>query len=502
MNLILLSILVFPLLAIGDILFGRTVRQGGLRVRQTSLLAAMANLGVVLCVLFSYDIARGGYQMVFEASPLRLPFFFPITFAIGVDGISLAMLLLTALVSLAAIGASPENVRREKEFFICIHLISLGAFGAFLSLDLFFLYVFHEVALIPTFLMIGIWGNQDRKFAANQMTLYLGGASLVLLVGLLAFYFALPEPLRSLDLRVLDANVGRATLSPGTQMNVFLLLLVGFGALVSIWPFHSWAPKGYAAAPAPAAMLHAGVLKKFGLYGLLRLAVPYLPDGMESLSLFLLILILLNVFYIGFVTIAQKDLTMMLGYSSVMHMGYLFLGLLAATAASTDFPSAMTGLTGLVLLMVGHGLSAALLFGTAAEVRERTGSTLFKDLGGLSVKTPALGFLFIIGGLASIGVPGLANFSGEVLIFFGAWKSYTPFVMLLLLGLVISAVYMLRAVRQTFFGELPAGVELTDLPAAGRVWPYALLAVSLFVLGICPAVLTRAVQPSLEALFK
>ena len=492
MNLIPLLILVFPLLAIAGILAGQPARR-------MSLLAALANLGLALCLLLAYDAAGSGYQMVFEARQLQLPHFFPITFAIGVDGISLAMVLLTAVVSLAAVGASPDNVRREKEFFICIQLISLGAFGAFLSLDLFFLYAFHEVALIPTFLMIGIWGNQDRKFAANQMTLYLGGASLVLLVGLLAFYFALPEVARSLDLRVLKSGIGHATFSPGTQTFVFLLLLVGFGALVSIWPFHSWAPKGYAAAPAPAAMLHAGVLKKFGLYGLLRLAVPYLPEGMQTLSIFVLVLILANVFYIGFVTIAQKDLTLMLGYSSVMHMGYLFLGLLAATAAHA---SAMIGLTGLVLLMVGHGLSAALLFGTAAEVRERTGSTLFKDLGGLSAKTPVLGFLFIVGALASMGVPGLGNFSGEILIFFGAWKSYTPFVMVLLLGLVISAVYMLRAVRQTFHGELPPGAELVDLPACKRVWPYALLVVPLFILGICPSVLTRVVQPSLEALLK
>jgi NADH-quinone oxidoreductase subunit M len=493
MNLLSFLLLVIPLLACAGILAGQPARR-------FSLLACLANLGLAICLLAGYDVARGGYQMVFETSALQLPYFFPIHFALGVDGISLAMVLLTALVSLAAIGASPENVRREKEFFICVHLISLGAFGAFLSLDLFFLYVFHEVALIPTFLLIGIWGNQDRKFAANQMTLYLGGASLVLLVGLLAFYFAIPEGLRSLDLRDLDANVTRATLSPGVQTVVFILLLVGFGALVSIWPFHSWAPKGYAAAPAPAAMLHAGVLKKFGLYGLLRLAVPYLPEGMETLSTFVLILILANVFYIGFVTIAQKDLTLMLGYSSVMHMGYLFLGLLAATAA---YSSAMIGLTGVVLLMVGHGLSAALLFGTAAEVRERTGSTLFKDLGGLSTKTPVLGLLFIIGGLASIGVPGLGNFAGEILIFFGTWKTHTPFVMLLLFGLVISAVYMLRAVRHTFYGASPAGMDqLVDLPATRRVWPYALLAVALFVLGMYPAVLTRVVQPALEAMLK
>jgi NADH-quinone oxidoreductase subunit M len=241
-------------------------------------------------------------------------------------------------------------------------------------------------------------------------------------------------------------------------------------------------------------MLHAGVLKKFGLYGLLRLAVPYLPEGVQSMSTLLLVLLMANILYIGWVTIAQKDLTLMLGYSSVMHMGFLFLGLLSLN---------LTGLTGVVLLMVAHGLSAALLFGTAAEIRERAGSTLFKDLGGFSAQVPVLAFLFIVGGLASIGVPGLGNFAGEVLIFFGAWKHYTPWVMVALWGLVISAVYMLRAIRATCYGaaQEPAAAWL-DLPASGRVWPYALLAGALAIAGIFPGLLAGVAKPTLEALLK
>ncbi|MDX6765567.1 MAG: NADH-quinone oxidoreductase subunit M [Candidatus Methylacidiphilales bacterium] len=492
MNLIPLLILFLPLLACAGILAGQPARR-------LSVLTGLANLGLTLALCGGYDVVRGGYQMVFETAPLHLAYFFPITFVLGVDGISLAMLLLKALVSLAAVGASPADVRREREFFICLNLISLGAFGAFLSLDLFFIYVFHEVALIPTFLMIGIWGSHDRKFAANQMTLYLGGASLVLLVAILAYYFALPEGLRSLDLRDLYGQVGPKTLKPVAQQGIFLLLFIGCGALVSIWPLHSWAPKGYAAAPAPTAMLHAGVLKKFGLYLLLRLAVPFLPAGMHDLAPLVLALALGNVLYIGWVTIAQKDLSLTLGYSSVMHMGYLFLGLLAATAPRD---LAMVGLTGMVLLMVGHGLSAALLFGTLAEVRERIGSTLFKDMGGLASRTPVLAFLFILGALASIGVPGLANFSGEIMIFFGTWKNFTPYVVVMLFGLVISAIYMLRAVRHTFYGESSSAPDVLDIRATGRTWPYAVLAAALLALGIWPGLLIHNLQPSLEALLK
>jgi NADH-quinone oxidoreductase subunit M len=484
----------FPLMLM---LFAAIACVGGMVApspRRFSLLMALLNLTLVVLMFAQYDAAAGGYQFVSSWRVLDLPHFFPIHLAFGIDGVSLPLVLLTSIVALAAVGATPVQVRREREFFVCLNLIVLGAYGAFLSLDLFFLYVFHEVALIPTFLMIGIWGGHDRKAAANQMTIYLAAGSLVLLAGLLAFFFALPEGIRSFDLRSLGDTVNAGTIARGDQGWIYLLLLVGFGALVSLWPLHSWAPRGYAAAPAPAAMLHAGVLKKFGLYGLLRLAVPYLPEGVQSMSTLLLVLLMANILYIGWVTIAQKDLTLMLGYSSVMHMGFLFLGLLSLN---------LTGLTGVVLLMVAHGLSAALLFGTAAEIRERAGSTLFKDLGGFSARVPVLAFLFIVGGLASIGVPGLGNFAGEVLIFFGAWKHYTPWVMVALWGLVISAVYMLRAIRATCYGaaQEPAAAWL-DLPASGRVWPYALLAGALAIAGIFPGLLAGVAKPTLEALLK
>lgn len=482
-----LFLLLLSAIAAAGVLFAASVRR-------FSLFMGLIQLALVGLLFVQFERGVAGYQMVTSWTVMDLSDFFRIQFALGVDGLSLPMVVLTALVSLAAVGAAPEGIRREREYFLCIHLITLGAYGAFLSLDLFFLYVFHEVALIPTFLMIGIWGHQDRKFAANQMTLYLAGGSLVLLAGLLAFFFALPAEARSLDLRVLAETVQPGMIKGPGQAGIYILLLVGFGALVSLWPLHTWAPKGYAAAPAPAAMLHAGVLKKFGLYGLLRLAVPYLPEGMQALSHVLLALLLANILYIGWVTIAQKDLTLMLGYSSVMHMGYLFLGLVSLN---------LIGLTGMVVLMVAHGLSAALLFGTAAEVRERAGSTQFKDLGGLASKTPVLASLFILGGLASIGVPGLGNFAGELLIFFGAWPKYTLWTALAVWGVVLSAVYMLRAVRNVFYGETPPALAgVTDLPLAGRTWPYALLAAALVVIGVAPALLTRVLQPTLEALLK
>lgn len=462
--------------------------------RRFSLLMAWIQLALVGWMVLNFRPQEAGYQMVFSYPVMEWAHFFRIHLALGVDGISLPLVLLTALVALAAVGVTPEKVKREREYFLCLNLIVLGAYGAFLSTDLFFFYIFHEVALIPTFLMVGIWGGHERKSAANTMTLYLVAGSLVLLAGVLALYHALPESLRSLNLGQLAEAGNQGAVLRQDQGWIFLLLLVGFGALVSLWPLHSWAPKGYASAPAPVAMLHAGVSKKFGLYGLLRLAVPCLPQGMEQYANLLLLLLLGNIFYIGWVTMAQRDLSLMLGYSSVMHMGFLFLGLISLN---------LTGLTGMVLLMVGHGLSAALLFGLAAEIRGRFGSSQMSEMGGLAQRAPVLAFLWILGALASIGVPGLANFAGELLIFFGAWKERTFWVILALWGVVLSAIYMLRAVRSVCHGPLAASAgEAADLTVEGRAWPYVVLAAALVILGLAPGWLAGMCRTSLEALLR
>ena len=461
----------------------------GTPARKTALTAALLNLILIIVAGIFLPQAKG-YHFVSSFPCISLPDFFDINLTLGLDGLSLAMCLLTTLVSVAAVAVSPVRVRREKEFYICVLLISCGALGAFLSLDLFFLYIFHEVALVPTFLLIGVWGGQDRKFAAMQMTLYLAAGSLILLAGVLAFYFAMPEAARSMDLREIHQFLSVSPLSLASQKIVYPLLLAGFGILISLFPFHTWAPAGYAASPAAAAMLHAGVLKKFGLYGLLRLAVPYLPEGAESFSTLLMVLLLANILYLGLVTMAQKELNLMLGFSSVMHMGYLFLGLASGNPI---------GLTGVVVLMVSHGLSAALLFGLASVIREKTGTTLLKDMGGLATKAPLLAFLFILGALASMGTPGLGNFAGEILIFFGAWKVHTWVTFLAVWGIVISAIYYLRAVRDIFFGESGTyPVEVKDLRGLAEAWPYVLLAAVLLAIGFYPAWLIRLIEPSIQ----
>ena len=485
MNYLILGMLLVPLLAVAGI-------AAGLPEKRTALLAVLVNLAAALVLAWQFQPGLAGYQFGTSYPSIQLSHFINFTFKVGVDGLSLPMVLLTALVSVAAVAVSPENIRRRREFYICLLLIVAGALGAFFSIDLFYLYIFHEVALIPTFLLVGIWGGQDRKFAATQLTLYLAAGSLVLLAGLLAFYFAMPEGTRTFDLEIIRQNSAIYPFSAASQRMIYPLLLAGFGILVSLWPFHSWAPGGYASAPTPAAMLHAGVLKKFGLYGLLRLAVPYLPEAMTHYMHVLLLLLLANVLYIGLVTLSQKELNLMLGYSSVMHMGFLFLGL-----ASLN----VIGLTGMVVLMVAHGLSVALLFGLSGEIRERAGSTKFSELGGLAQKTPILAFLFILAGLASLGMPGLGNFSGEILIFFGAWGKYKIVTLMAVWGIVISAVYVLRAVSSIFFGEIAAHLkETADITRWAQRWPYVLLALSLLVIGVYPQSLTVYIKPAVVSL--
>ena len=469
----------------------------GLCAKKTALLATAANLILTLVLVFQYDAAKAGYQ--FTSSVLLSPEW-KLSYFVGVDGLSLLMLLLTALVAFAAVWVAPQPEKLERYpglYYAGLLFITAGATGAFASLDLFFFYAFHELALIPTFLLIGIWGSGDRITAAWKITIYLALGSFLLLIGLLALYLSIPAGVRTFsipDLQQLALHGG----IPQTPW-IYLCILIGFGVLISLFPFHTWAPQAYASAPAPAAMLHAGVLKKFGLYGLLRVALPLMPQAAQHWTNLLLILLAGNILYVGLVTIAQKRLDSMLGYSSVMHMGYIFLGIAAFNPL---------GLTGAALLMFAHGLSIAALFALAGAVRERTGSLEFAKLGGLAKPMPVLGFSFGLAAFASIGLPGFGNFASELPIFFGAFShagkglAFSNFQVagiVALWGVVISAVYMLRGYRAAFLGE-PGNRwnGLADLRCCARPAIILLLGV-LMVAGFRPQLFINLVTPTIKA---
>jgi NADH-quinone oxidoreductase subunit M len=465
----------------------------GAPARKTALAASGLTLAATLFLLAWFQPAQRDFQHVtsFSISPE-----WRLSFTTGLDGLSLAMVLLAAIVTLAAVWFAGKIDKYENAFYACLLFISGGAIGAFASIDLFFFYAFHELALIPTFFLIGIWGSGNRVAAAWKITIYLAIGSFILLLGLILLYQSLPIASRSFDIRALKAAAALGQISPDAQRHVYLLLLIGFGILISLFPFHTWAPEAYASAPAPAAMLHAGILKKFGLYGLLRLAVPLLPEGARHWTNLLVVLLLGNIIYVGLVTIAQKRLDWMLGYSSVMHMGYIFLGIASAS---------ILGATGAVVLMFAHGLSIALLFALAGELRKRTGTLVFDELGGLAKVMPLAGLAFGLGAFAAIGLPGFANFAGEIMIFFGAFKNgweigrfhiFQIATVLALWGVVISTVYMLRAYRKTFMGALNEHWNgLVDLRPGLRV-PVALLVGALLSYGFFPQSFVRLVAPA------
>ena len=478
------ALLLLPLSGIVLIAFGSPPRK-------TARLVSLLNL--VPGFLLAGTVLRNG-QVLFGPEPILVRDIFPFKFILGMDGLSLPMVGLTLIVTLAAMGIAREGVKREREYFICLLLVALGALGAFLSVDLFYFFSFHEVALIPTFLLIGIWGQGDRSGAAWRMTLYLMLGSLLLLVGLIGLVLAVPETARTLDWRILTETLQSQPLATGQQTILAALLLVGFGTLVSLVPFHSWAPGGYASAPTPAAMLHAGILKKFGLYGLLRIALPMVPAGWEKIGGVLGLMLAANILYCGLAALQQRDFRWLLGFSSVMHMGTIFLGLISGT---------VLGLGGALLLMVGHGFSVALGFAVAGEIHDRTGTTWIQDLGGLAKQAPKLWFYLMIATMASIGLPTLANFAGEICIFFGAWSSHHYLVVIAAWGVVLSAVAMLRAVRGMAFGPVVKATESMqggDIKGVAESWPFALLTSVLFLLGLVPVLILGPARPVLERL--
>ena len=471
--------------------------------RATALLSAGLTLVLGLCAVLSPADGCHDCLSSFCGMPLQLSLALPL---------SRIMLLLTVLVTFAAVlGLKAPNKDAARSWAISALLLSAGATGAFLSDNIIAFYGFHELALIPTFVMIGCYGRGNRRTIAWTATLYLGLASMVLLAGLLI----LCSEMHAWSFSTLAAAV-QAGIEPGSPVLIGGLLLLGFGTLVSLFPFHTWAAPAYASAPTPIAMLHAGVLKKFGLYGLFTIAGIF---GDKCGALFgcwnnlLLLLLLGNVLWVGYVTVCQTRLDDMLGNSSVMHMGYLFLAFAAFIAGQGHNELALQGAA---LLMLAHGLSIALLFLLTGQIEAQTRTLELDSMGGLAQKLPYLGFMFGLAGLASVGLPLLANFAGEFTIFVSAFADWVPgsclttcdcilsrpfsalsqmlgglgpvqlTLVFALWGLVISAIYMLRAFRHIFEADVAHASARADKLSLADMVAAAFLALFIVLFGILP----------------
>ena len=474
-----------PLLAALVLLFVPQKRSRALRV--VSLLGALVPSATSLLLLRSYDASAGGFQFV-VAYPLVPKL--GLSLHLGVDGIGVPLVLLTALIHLTSIFTSWTLKTREKEFFLFVALLVTGVYGVFISLDLFLFFLFYELAVLPMYVLIGIWGSSmtiegrgpfgglfpkvgvgRKEYGAMKLTLYLLAGSAFILVGTFLLWV---EGGRTFDYLELQ----KTAFEGGLGRTILLLFYVGFGVLAGIWPFHTWSPDGHAAAPAAGSMMHAGVLMKLGAYGVLRLGFGLLPQAAAELAWLIGTVAVINIIYGALAAGGQKDIKYLIAYSSVSHMGIVMLGMATLNEA---------GITGSVYQMVAHGIMTALFFTLVNLVYDISHVRDMTRMGGFAHRMPGIAAFFVIAGLSSLGLPGLAGFVAEFLVFLGAWTSAHPWwVVPGVLGAFITALYVLRAVRTIFLGPAPAG-EAALRDARGVEWlSFVILSGALVVLGVWP----------------
>jgi len=488
-------IILSPLL--GAIIIMLQPRNAFLRIRIIAAIASFISLLISIYLLFAYDHSKGGFQFVTNV-PLVPQV--GISFHLGVDGISLSLVLLTAFIIFTGVFASWTIMERYQEFYVFLLLLVTGVFGVFESLDLFFFFLFYELAVLPMYLLIGIWGSSKaipprgpfrraikeiglgaKEYAAMKLTLYLLLGSAFILAGILGIYVKAGKTSFSYT------DLSSFNFPYQFQKIFFLLLYAGFGVLAGVWPLHTWSPDGHASAPTAASMLHAGVLMKLGAYGIVRIAMGLFPEAAHTWAPLIGTIATINIVYGAFSAMWQTDLKYVVAYSSVSHMGVVMLG--AATLNEA-------GLNGSVFQMFSHGIMTGLLFALVGLVYEKAHTRDILKMGGFGRKMPGIAAVFTIGGLTSLGLPGLSGFVAEVLTFFGAWKSsYRFWLIPAVLGTFITAVYVLRVLKIIFWGELDEKKYPDLVDAKGPEW-VALIVLSgvLILFGIYPFLLLKPID--------
>lgn len=485
---VLSTILLAPVL--GALVICFLPKEAEKAVKTVAGLATGVMLALALYAFAAYDFTAGGMQFTEFIPWIRD---LGVNYSLGVDGISLPMVLLTALIGFSSVFASYGLQERPKEFFLLLLLLITGVMGTFITRDLFIFLLFYEVVVIPIYIMVIIWGSSKRvtkEYAGIKLTIYLLLGSAFMLVGVVALYLmAYPAGERTFDMALLAKAHELGRLSGDFQIFAFFLLLLGFGSLLSMWPFHSWSPDGYAGAPTAVSMIHAGVLKKIGGYGLIRLGLLVLPLGAKFWAPLIAFLGVANVAYAAFIAIVQKDLKYVVGYSSVSHMGYVLLGFAALNPI---------GISGAVANMFAHGVMAALFFSMIGYVYEKTHIRAIPDLGGLAHQMPRVAVGFMLAGMASLGLPGLISFVPEFTIFLGSFSVYPVLALLAIAGIILTALYVLRALANVLFG--PRKAEFDHYPDAGGValMPLVVLGTALIVFGIFPNLLMRMISSGMD----
>jgi NADH-quinone oxidoreductase subunit M len=435
----------------------------------------------------AYDRSLGGLQFVEKVLWVKSP---QITYYNGADGFNLPLLLLTGIVHFTGVLTMWKLEERVKEFFALYFLLVLGVFGFFMSLDLFFLFVWYDVSLFPMYPLILIWGTTRREYGAMKLFLYLLAGSSLILPAILYLFFKSGS--NTFDLISL---MHAGTFTPFQQKFAFIFLYLGFGILAGVWPFHTWSPSGHVAAPTSVSMVHAGVLMKLGAFGVLRVAILLCPLGWQYWAELMAVLATIGIVYGVLVGLTQTDLKYVVAYSSVSHMGIVGLGLSTVTIA---------GLNGAIFQMFAHGIMTALLFSSVGYFHDLTETKRIADFGGMSQIMPKASGYFILGALAGMGIPGFANFWAEFTIFVSSLKIYPVRGVLAIASLVISALFILRVVQKTFYG--PRNQRFAHLPdvSFGLGLPRLILVIVLLLFGLFPSLMVDLIQtsvvPFMEAL--
>ena len=470
-----------------------------MKKEQTKAIKGFATAVVVLDFLISlplwflFDQAEAGFQFVEKVSWIPT---IGVSYFVGIDGISVLLVLLTTLTMIIGVVCSFTAIEeREKEYYVCLLLLATGMLGTFIALDIFLFYVFFEITLVPMYFLIGVWGGPRKLYAAIKFFLYTLFGSVLMLLGILAYYFAnlkMGTGTLTFDLVELYAVGPKIPLS--LQIWIFLAFFIGFAIKVPMFPFHTWLPDAHVEAPTAGSVILAGILLKMGTYGFVRFALPLLPQASQVFVPFMVLLSIIGIIYGALVAMAQTDIKKLVAYSSVSHLGFVMLGVFALNEQ---------GVLGGQLQMINHGISTGALFLLVGVVYERRHTRLISDYGGLSKIVPVYTVLFAITMLSSIGLPGLNGFVGEFLILIGAFKKSYVYAAFAVIGIVLGAAYMLWLFQRVFFGTLdnPENEKLTDCNAREVLYLMPLI-ILMFWIGLYPRPFLGRMEASVKKVVK
>ncbi|NGQ95574.1 NADH-quinone oxidoreductase subunit M [Brevibacillus sp. SYP-B805] len=504
-NSYLLSLITLsPLVAIVILAFVPK-NQGGI-LKQIGILGTLLPLVLSFLLFANFNYGDPHMQFVEKVNWISIPvgnpqmgevFSFTINYEMGVDGVSMPLIVLTAIIGTLAAVASWQIKKRLKEYFILFHLLLIGMFGVFAAQNLLLFFIFFELTLVPMYFLIGIWGYSDRERAANTFLLYNGVGSAIMLIAFLIIYLTIPGVNGNPTMNFGELAAALSTpnnpmlqhVSPSLLFGLFLALFIAFGIKLPVFPFHTWMLKVHVQAPPSIVMIHSGILLKMGAYGLLRIGIGFFPEQAYQFATWMAVLGLINVLYGAVLAFVQKDLKMVLAYSSISHMGIVLLGFAAMNSI---------GFQGAIFQVISHGFISALMFFLIGVIWERTETSMISELGGLAKSMPFISGVLLAAAMASLGLPGMSGFISEFLAFLGLFGVKPVMAAVGTLGIILTAVYLLRAVLRTTFGPMPDRYQGAADAQPIEVIPMVVLLGFIILIGIYPAVLSEPLQETLK----